>query len=164
RRHGCHEENVDVDCRSRSREARGHRPAPRKATPDGCSEAGCICRRDDEPAGLEGHQSDWTRVAAGSRVARENDARTNGATRYLRSCAQGARSVQAAETHRREVTRAFTFVEDAFAASALLAMALLPLLEAVSRRGFGVPIPGSGPIVQHLVLWVAFLGAAIAAR
>jgi tripartite ATP-independent transporter DctM subunit len=43
-------------------------------------------------------------------------------------------------------------------------MALLPLLEAVSRRGFGVPIPGSGPIVQHLVLWVAFLGAAIAAR
>ena len=32
------------------------------------------------------------------------------------------------------------------------------------RRAFGVGIPGSGPIVQHLVLWVGFLGAAIAAR
>ena len=32
------------------------------------------------------------------------------------------------------------------------------------RRTLGVGIPGSGPIVQHLVLWVGFLGAAIAAR
>ncbi len=29
---------------------------------------------------------------------------------------------------------------------------------------FGVGVPGSGPIVQHLTLWVGFLGAAIAAR
>ena len=29
---------------------------------------------------------------------------------------------------------------------------------------FGVGIPASGPIVQHLTLWVGFLGAAIAAR
>jgi tripartite ATP-independent transporter DctM subunit len=43
-------------------------------------------------------------------------------------------------------------------------MALLPLAEAVSRVLFGRGIPGSGPFVQHLTLWVAFLGAALAAR
>ena len=55
-------------------------------------------------------------------------------------------------------------IEDAFASLALLAMVLLPLSEIVSRRAFGRGIPGSGPIVQHLTLWVGFLGAAIAAR
>lgn len=54
--------------------------------------------------------------------------------------------------------------EDAVSALALAAMALLPLLEIVVRRAFGMGVPGSGPIVQHLVLWVGFLGAAIAAR
>src|SRR5262249_27982625 len=43
-------------------------------------------------------------------------------------------------------------------------MVLLPLSEIVARRLFGRGIPGSGPIVQHLTLWVGFLGAAIAAR
>src|SRR5205823_2536967 len=43
-------------------------------------------------------------------------------------------------------------------------MVVLPLLEIVLRRTAGIGIPGSGPIVQHLVLWVGFLGAAIAAR
>src|SRR5262245_10016629 len=43
-------------------------------------------------------------------------------------------------------------------------MTALPLAEIVARRLFGVGIPASGPIVQHLVLWVGFLGAAIAAR
>ena len=54
--------------------------------------------------------------------------------------------------------------EDAVSALALTAMAVLPLFEIALRRAFGVGIPGSGPIVQHLVLWVGFLGAAIAAR
>jgi tripartite ATP-independent transporter DctM subunit len=43
-------------------------------------------------------------------------------------------------------------------------MVVLPLAEIVSRRMFSRGIPGSGPIVQHLTLWVGFLGAAIAAR
>jgi tripartite ATP-independent transporter DctM subunit len=43
-------------------------------------------------------------------------------------------------------------------------MVLLPLSEVIARRFFGRGIPGSGPIVQHLTLWVGFLGAAIAAR
>jgi tripartite ATP-independent transporter DctM subunit len=55
-------------------------------------------------------------------------------------------------------------VEDAIATLSLLAMVLLPLIEILVRRVFGVGVPGSGPIVQHLTLWVGFLGAAIAAR
>src|SRR5262249_36776491 len=54
--------------------------------------------------------------------------------------------------------------EDLVASSALLVMVLLPLGEIVARRFFGRGIPGSGPIVQHLTLWVGFLGAALAAR
>ena len=43
-------------------------------------------------------------------------------------------------------------------------MAVLPLLEIAWRAVFQSGIPGSGPFVQHLTLWVGFLGAAIAAR
>jgi C4-dicarboxylate transporter, DctM subunit len=54
--------------------------------------------------------------------------------------------------------------EDALGSLALLVMVVLPLSEIVARRFLGRGIPGSGPIVQHLTLWVGFLGAAIAAR
>ncbi|HLB45308.1 MAG TPA: TRAP transporter large permease subunit [Candidatus Limnocylindrales bacterium] len=50
------------------------------------------------------------------------------------------------------------------ASLALAAMVVLPLAEIVLRRLFGVGIPGSIPFVQHLTLWIAFLGAALAAR
>lgn len=43
-------------------------------------------------------------------------------------------------------------------------MAALPLIEALLRSTAGVGVPGAGPLVQHLTLWVAFLGAALAAR
>jgi tripartite ATP-independent transporter DctM subunit len=62
------------------------------------------------------------------------------------------------------VKRALALLEDAVATLALLAMVVLPLLEIVMRRLFGIGVPGAGPIVQHLTLWVGFLGAAIAAR
>jgi C4-dicarboxylate transporter, DctM subunit len=62
------------------------------------------------------------------------------------------------------VKRALVRFEDLVASCALLVMVLLPLSEIVARRFFGRGIPGSGPIVQHLTLWVGFLGAAIAAR
>ena len=58
----------------------------------------------------------------------------------------------------------FTAIEDGIAAMALAAMVVLPLAEIVVRRLFGVGVPGSGPFVQHLTLWIGFLGAAIAAR
>ena len=60
--------------------------------------------------------------------------------------------------------RVLALVEDATASLALLVMVLLPLAEIVFRRTFGRGIPASQPIVQHLTLWVGFLGAAIAAR
>ena len=60
--------------------------------------------------------------------------------------------------------RVLARVEDAIGSLALLVMVVLPLAEIVSRRAFSRGIPGSGPIVQHLTLWVGFLGAAIAAR
>jgi tripartite ATP-independent transporter DctM subunit len=43
-------------------------------------------------------------------------------------------------------------------------MAMLPLAEILWRSLFKSGIPGSGPFVQHLTLWVGFLGAGIAAR
>lgn len=54
--------------------------------------------------------------------------------------------------------------EDSLSVFALLAMAVLPLLEIALRKFFSTGIPGSAVWVQHLTLWVAFLGAAIAAR
>jgi C4-dicarboxylate transporter, DctM subunit len=54
--------------------------------------------------------------------------------------------------------------ENLIASLSLAIMVVLPLLEIVLRRVAGVGIPASGPIVQHLVLWVGFLGAAIGAR
>lgn len=62
------------------------------------------------------------------------------------------------------MTRLFARIEDGIAALALAVMTVIPLLEIVLRRSVGIGIPGAGPIVQHLVLWVGFLGAAIAAR
>ena len=55
-------------------------------------------------------------------------------------------------------------VEEILANTALAAMMLLPLLEIVVRPLIAGGIPGSISIVQHLTLWVAFLGAALAAR
>jgi tripartite ATP-independent transporter DctM subunit len=55
-------------------------------------------------------------------------------------------------------------VENAAASFALLAMVLLPIAEIVVRRFSDGGVPGSITLVQHLTLWVGFLGAAIAAR
>jgi tripartite ATP-independent transporter DctM subunit len=62
------------------------------------------------------------------------------------------------------VARVFTRIEDVVASLALLVMVVLPLGEIVVRRFAGGGIPGSTSTVQHLTLWVGFLGAAIAAR
>jgi tripartite ATP-independent transporter DctM subunit len=43
-------------------------------------------------------------------------------------------------------------------------MAILPLVEIPARALLRTGISGSGAFVQHLTLWVAFLGAALAAR
>src|SRR5829696_8666179 len=55
-------------------------------------------------------------------------------------------------------------LEESVAAAALIAMVLLPLAEIAVRAAFVTGIPGAGPAVQHLTLWVGFLGASLAAR
>ncbi|MGH9392521.1 MAG: TRAP transporter small permease, partial [Vicinamibacteria bacterium] len=60
--------------------------------------------------------------------------------------------------------RFFHDLENALATSALGIMALLPLLEVLIRKLYPSGIPGSALWVQHLALWLGFLGAAIAAR
>jgi C4-dicarboxylate transporter, DctM subunit len=60
--------------------------------------------------------------------------------------------------------RIFGRLETWIASLALAAMVVLPLAEILARQIFKIGIPGSGTFVQHLTLWVGFLGAAIAAR
>lgn len=66
--------------------------------------------------------------------------------------------------------RLFDRAEGVFGAALLLAIVALPTIEMVLRKayGLGVPgvppgIPGTQPITQHLTLWLAFAGAALAA-
>lgn len=55
-------------------------------------------------------------------------------------------------------------LEDLIVASLLAVMMLLPVVEILLRSVFRSGLPASIPIVQHLVLAVAMLGGAIAAR
>jgi len=60
------------------------------------------------------------------------------------------------------LVRRVTRVVASLAGFALLAMVLIPLLEAVSRRLAGIGLPGAAGWVQHLTLWVGLLGAILA--
>jgi tripartite ATP-independent transporter DctM subunit len=61
------------------------------------------------------------------------------------------------------LVRAFLTTEKAIAVAAMSLMALLPVAELVARYTGLNGVPGSTVFVQHLTLWVAFLGAALAA-
>ncbi|MDH5528077.1 MAG: TRAP transporter large permease subunit [Nitrospirota bacterium] len=54
--------------------------------------------------------------------------------------------------------------ENAISVTALVAMAALPVLEMALRLLFSKGIPGVTGYVQHLTLWVGFLGAMLASR
>jgi tripartite ATP-independent transporter DctM subunit len=56
------------------------------------------------------------------------------------------------------------WLENSLAASALVAMVLLPVIEVSLRTFFNTGLTGTTDYVQHLTLWVAFLGAMLAAR
>ena len=58
----------------------------------------------------------------------------------------------------------FAVFEDAISVGALVLMAAIPITEALIRPVYPTGIPGSFMWVQHLTLWVAFLGAAVASR
>ncbi|OGF51294.1 MAG: hypothetical protein A2044_07255 [Candidatus Firestonebacteria bacterium GWA2_43_8] len=55
-------------------------------------------------------------------------------------------------------------IENGFAMILLFAMALIPVIEMVFRKAFNTGIAGSIVYVQHLTLWVGFVGAIIATR
>jgi len=71
-------------------------------------------------------------------------------------------NVSGAEVH--SARRFVRAAEELLPILALAAMVVLPLAEIVIRPFISSGIPGSIPFVQHLTLWVGFLGAAIAAR
>lgn len=62
-----------------------------------------------------------------------------------------------------KLVRAFRIAESGVAVAAMSLMALLPVAELVARHTGLNGVPGSTVFVQHLTLWVAFLGAALAA-
>ena len=55
-------------------------------------------------------------------------------------------------------------LEDATATAVFAAMAALALIEVAGRALVGTGVPGSIVLVQHLTLWVALVGAGLAAR
>ena len=55
-------------------------------------------------------------------------------------------------------------LENAIATAVFAAMALLALVEVAGRALLGAGVPGSIVLVQHLTLWVALVGAGLAAR
>ena len=64
----------------------------------------------------------------------------------------------------RRMLAALHAVEDWLAAAALAIMVILPLAEIALRKVIAGGIPGAIPFVQHLTLWVGFVGAMLAAR
>ena len=60
--------------------------------------------------------------------------------------------------------RTFEAIEKWGIVAIIAAMAILPTAETIGRRIFGRGIPGSALYVQHLTLWIGFLGAVLATR
>jgi TRAP-type C4-dicarboxylate transport system permease small subunit len=62
------------------------------------------------------------------------------------------------------VLRIIALVEDTVISIMLCSMVLLVLVQIALRNIYASGITGGAEVVRHLVLWVAFLGAGIAAR
>ena len=60
--------------------------------------------------------------------------------------------------------RAIALVEDLAISFILVSMIVLVLVQIVMRNFYATGLSGGAEIVRHMLLWVAFLGAAIAAR
>lgn len=64
----------------------------------------------------------------------------------------------------RATLRGAAGLEGLLAAVVLCALVFLPVAEMAVRRVYAPGIPGARPIVQHLTLWITFIGAGLAAR
>jgi TRAP-type C4-dicarboxylate transport system permease small subunit len=93
----------------------------------------------------------------GATEAASSQRRRRGADAAWRSLNAAARGVAAA-------VRGFGRIEALVAGLALVLMAVLPLADMVTRWRGHDGVPGARPLVQHLMLWVAMLGAGLAAR
>jgi C4-dicarboxylate transporter DctM subunit len=60
--------------------------------------------------------------------------------------------------------RSVLSVEGVVALAVLAAMTALPIVEVIARLRGGIGVPGAITLVQHLTLWIALAGAALAAR
>ncbi|MCG8458599.1 MAG: TRAP transporter large permease subunit [Holophagales bacterium] len=67
------------------------------------------------------------------------------------------------QRHLARIARGFDRLEGWVGSALLLGMVLLLLAEMVLRTGPGIGVPGALSLVQHLTLWLAFVGAALAA-
>ena len=62
------------------------------------------------------------------------------------------------------LSRAIARIEDVIIAILLVAMVFLVIIQIILRNFFSTGITGGAEMVRHLVLWIAFIGAAMAAR
>jgi C4-dicarboxylate transporter DctM subunit len=60
--------------------------------------------------------------------------------------------------------RLWHVLEDNVCVAILIVMSMLPLVHVIGREWFGGGLSGSIVIVQHLTMWISFIGAMLAAR
>jgi TRAP-type C4-dicarboxylate transport system permease small subunit len=60
--------------------------------------------------------------------------------------------------------RVVSIVEDAFISVIIISMVVLVLVQILLRNFLATGVSGGSEMVRHMVLWVAFIGAIIAAR
>ena len=84
-------------------------------------------------------------------------------TRTISMPAAAVKVVSVTTACTRSIRRRFG-VEKVLAVAALSLMTLLPITELATRQFRTPGIPGSTVFVQHLTLWIAFVGAALAAK
>ena len=60
--------------------------------------------------------------------------------------------------------RLWNVLEDNVCVAILIVMSMLPLVHVIGREWLGGGLSGSIVIVQHLTMWISFIGAMLAAR
>ena len=67
-------------------------------------------------------------------------------------------------SHLNQIKSRIKWVEDSFVIFIFSMLAILPFIEAITRTINFNSIPASQILVQHLTLWIGFLGAVLATR
>ncbi len=64
----------------------------------------------------------------------------------------------------KKISALFNRLENYIAYAALILLALLPAVEVIARKVFKTGVPNSSDYLQHLVLWLTFIGGMITSR